>query len=89
MSSMGITQISAIMAGVAGGAYLPSYGVHRLLQVYFPCRKLFGKAAIGETIDTKPWWSTHEISGATIKTTRALDKIKNIVDKMGTNTAWF
>jgi acetyl-CoA carboxylase carboxyltransferase component len=49
MSSMGITQISAIMP-VVGGAYLPIMSDEAIVEKnrkYLPSRKLFGKAAIG------------------------------------------
>ena len=95
MSSLGITQISAIMGScVAGGAYLPimsdeSIIVDKTASIFLAGSYLV-KAAIGESIDNETLGgaTTHcEISGVTdYKATDdkdALDKIKRIVDKIG------
>lgn len=95
MSSMGITQISAIMGScVAGGAYLPVMSDEALIVdgtgSIFLAGSYLVKAAIGENIDNETLGgaTTHsEISGIAdyrAKNDRdALDTIKNIVDKMG------
>ncbi|MDC0008081.1 acyl-CoA carboxylase subunit beta [bacterium] len=95
MSSMGITQISAIMGScVAGGAYLPIMSDEALIvdktASIFLAGSYLVKAAVGETIDNETLGgaSTHcEISGVTDYKAKddkdALDKIKNIVDKIG------
>ena len=95
MSSMGITQISAIMGScVAGGAYLPIMSDEALIvdktASIFLAGSYLVKAAIGEEIDNETLGgaTTHcEISGVTdYKATDdkdALDKIKNIVSKIG------
>lgn len=95
MSSMGITQISAIMGScVAGGAYLPIMSDEAIIvdktASIFLAGSYLVKAAIGENIDNETLGgaSTHcEISGVTdYKATDdkdALDKIRNIVDKIG------
>ena len=95
MSSMGITQISAIMGScVAGGAYLPIMSDEALIVdktgSIFLAGSYLVKAAIGETIDNETLGgaTTHcEISGVTdYKATddkAALDKIRSIVDKIG------
>ena len=95
MSSLGITQISAVMGScVAGGAYLPimsdeSIIVDKTASIFLAGSYLV-KAAIGESIDNETLGgaTTHcEISGVTdYKATDdkdALDKIKRIVDKIG------
>ncbi len=95
MSSMGITQISAVMGScVAGGAYLPimsdeSIMVDKTASIFLAGSYLV-KAAIGETIDNETLGgaTTHnEISGVAdykAKDDRdALDKIKKIVAKIG------
>ena len=95
MSSLGITQISAIMGScVAGGAYLPimsdeSIIVDKTSSIYLAGSYLV-KAAIGESIDNETLGgaTTHcEISGVTDYKAKddkdALDKIKRIVDKIG------
>ena len=95
MSSMGITQISAVMGScVAGGAYLPimsdeSIIVDKTASIFLAGSYLV-KAAIGESIDNETLGgaTTHcEISGVTdYKASNdkdALDKIKRIVDKIG------
>lgn len=95
MSSMGITQISAIMGScVAGGAYLPIMSDEAIIvdktASIFLAGSYLVKAAIGESIDNETLGgaTTHcEISGVTdYKATDdkdALDKIKTIIDKIG------
>ncbi|KAG1648248.1 putative methylcrotonoyl-CoA carboxylase beta chain, mitochondrial [Nymphon striatum] len=95
MSSMGITQISAVMGScVAGGAYLPIMSDEALIVdktgSIFLAGSYLVKAAIGEAIDNETLGgaSTHcEISGVTDYKAKddkaALDTIKNIVDKIG------
>ncbi|RZN82698.1 MAG: acyl-CoA carboxylase subunit beta [Winogradskyella sp.] len=95
MSSMGITQIAAVMGScVAGGAYLPIMSDEALIVdktgSIFLAGSYLVKAAIGETIDNETLGgaTTHcEISGVTdykaADDKDALDKIKNIVDKIG------
>ena len=95
MSSLGITQISAVMGScVAGGAYLPimsdeSIIVDKTASIFLAGSYLV-KAAIGESIDNETLGgaTTHcEISGVTdykaLDDKDALDKIKGIVDKIG------
>ena len=95
MSSLGITQISAVMGScVAGGAYLPimsdeSIIVDKTASIFLAGSYLV-KAAIGENIDNETLGgaTTHcEISGVTDYKAKddkdALDKIKNIIDKIG------
>ncbi|MBT4737879.1 MAG: acyl-CoA carboxylase subunit beta [Flavobacteriales bacterium] len=95
MSSMGITQISAVMgACVAGGAYLPIMSDEALIVdktgSIFLAGSYLVKAAIGETIDNETLGgaTTHcEISGVTDYKAKddkdALDTIRNIMDKIG------
>lgn len=95
MSSMGITQIAAVMGScVAGGAYLPIMSDEALIVdktgSIFLAGSYLVKAAIGENIDNETLGgaTTHcEISGVTdykVKDDKAaLDTIKNIVDKIG------
>jgi 3-methylcrotonyl-CoA carboxylase beta subunit len=95
MSSMGITQISAIMGScVAGGAYLPIMSDEALIVdktgSIFLAGSYLVKAAIGESIDNETLGgaTTHcEISGVTdykaLDDKDALDKIKKIIDKIG------
>lgn len=95
MSSMGITQIAAVMGScVAGGAYLPIMSDEALIVdktgSIFLAGSYLVKAAIGETIDNETLGgaSTHcEISGVTDYKAKddkdALDKIKNLMDKIG------
>jgi len=95
MSSMGITQISAIMGScVAGGAYLPIMSDEALIVdktgSIFLAGSYLVKAAIGETIDNETLGgaTTHcEISGVTDYKAKndkdALDKIRAIMDKIG------
>lgn len=95
MSSKGITQIAAVMGScVAGGAYLPIMSDEALIVdktgSIFLAGSYLVKAAIGEQIDNETLGgaATHcEISGVTDYKAKddkdALDKIKNIVDKIG------
>jgi len=95
MSSMGITQIAAVMGScVAGGAYLPIMSDEALIVdntgSIFLAGSYLVKAAIGESIDNETLGgaTTHcEISGVTDYKAKddkdALEKIKNIVDKIG------
>ncbi|MDB4767853.1 acyl-CoA carboxylase subunit beta [Flavobacteriaceae bacterium] len=98
MSSMGIVQIAAIMGScVAGGAYLPIMSDEAIIvdktASIFLAGSYLVKAAIGETIDNETLGgaTTHcEISGVTDYKAKndkdALDKIKNLVDKLGETT---
>jgi 3-methylcrotonyl-CoA carboxylase beta subunit len=95
ISSMGITQISAIMGScVAGGAYLPVMSDEAIIvdktASIFLAGSYLVKAAIGETIDNETLGgaTTHcELSGVTDYKAKddsdALDKIKSIIDKIG------
>ena len=95
MSSMGITQISAIMGScVAGGAYLPIMSDEAIIvdktASIFLAGSYLVKAAIGENIDNETLGgaTTHcEISGVTDYKANndkdALDKIKAIMAKIG------
>jgi acetyl-CoA carboxylase carboxyltransferase component len=95
MSSMGITQIAAVMGScVAGGAYLPIMSDEALIVdktgSIFLAGSYLVKAAIGEVIDNETLGgaTTHcEISGVTDYKAKddkdALDTIKKIVDKIG------
>jgi len=95
MSSMGITQIAAVMGScVAGGAYLPIMSDEAMIVdktgSIFLAGSYLVKAAIGESIDNETLGgaATHcEVSGVTDYKAKddydALDKIKNIVDKIG------
>lgn len=95
MSSMGITQISAVMGScVAGGAYLPIMSDEALIVdktgSIFLAGSYLVKAAIGEQVDNETLGgaTTHcEISGVTDYKAKddkdALDTIKNIMDKIG------
>lgn len=95
MSSMGITQIAAVMGScVAGGAYLPIMSDEALIVdktgSIFLAGSYLVKAAIGESIDNETLGgaTTHcEISGVTDYKAKddkdALDTIKNIMDKIG------
>ncbi|GMN05406.1 carboxyl transferase domain-containing protein [Croceitalea sp. MTPC5] len=95
MSSMGITQISAVMGScVAGGAYLPIMSDEALIVdktgSIFLAGSYLVKAAIGESIDNETLGgaTTHcEISGVTDYKAKddkdALDTIKNIMAKIG------
>jgi 3-methylcrotonyl-CoA carboxylase beta subunit len=98
MSSMGITQIAAVMGScVAGGAYLPIMSDEALIVdktgSIFLAGSYLVKAAIGESIDNETLGgaTTHcEISGVTDYKAKddkdALDTIKNIVSKIGDYT---
>ncbi|MEI7508628.1 MAG: carboxyl transferase domain-containing protein [Flavobacterium sp.] len=95
MSSLGITQIAAVMGScVAGGAYLPIMSDEAMIVdktgSIFLAGSYLVKAAIGENIDNETLGgaTTHcEISGVTdykAKDDRdALDRIKSIVGKIG------
>ncbi len=95
MSSMGITQIAAIMGScVAGGAYLPIMSDEALIvdktASIFLAGSYLVKAAIGEKIDNETLGgaTTHcEISGVTDYKSKndkdALNKIRAIMDKIG------
>jgi acetyl-CoA carboxylase carboxyltransferase component len=95
MSSMGITQIAAVMGScVAGGAYLPIMSDETLMVEengsIFLAGPYLAKAAIGEDVDIQTLGGavTHtEISGIAdykFKTEKeCLDQIKRIVDKIG------
>ncbi|MGQ2984522.1 acyl-CoA carboxylase subunit beta [Flavobacterium sp.] len=95
MSSMGITQIAAVMGScVAGGAYLPIMSDEALIVdktgSIFLAGSYLVKAAIGESIDNETLGgaTTHcEISGVTDYKAKddkdALDTIRNIVSKIG------
>ncbi len=95
MSSMGITQIAAVMGScVAGGAYLPIMSDEALIVdktgSIFLAGSYLVKAAIGENIDNETLGgaTTHcEISGVTDYKANddkdALETIKNIVGKIG------
>lgn len=95
MSSMGITQISAVMGScVAGGAYLPIMSDETIIVdktgSIFLAGSYLVKAAIGEIVDNETLGGAtahSEISGVTdykaIDDHDALDKIKNIIDKIG------
>jgi acetyl-CoA carboxylase carboxyltransferase component len=95
MSSMGITQIAAVMGScVAGGAYLPIMSDEAMIVdktgSIFLAGSYLVKAAIGEDIDNETLGgaSTHcEISGVTDykfeNDAACLDRIKRIMDKIG------
>lgn len=95
MSSMGITQIAAVMGScVAGGAYLPILSDEALIVdktgSIFLAGSYLVKAAIGEDIDNETLGgaTTHsEISGVTdYKCTDdkdCLTRIRNIISKIG------
>ena len=95
MSSLGITQIAAVMGScVAGGAYLPIMSDEAMIVdktgSIFLAGSYLVKAAIGENIDNETLGgaSTHcEISGVTDYKAKddkdALDRIKSIVGKIG------
>ena len=95
MSSMGITQISAVMGScVAGGAYLPIMSDEAIIVdktgSIFLAGSYLVKAAIGESIDNETLGgaTTHcEISGVTdykaLDDKDALEKIKRIVGQIG------
>jgi len=95
MSSMGITQIAAVMGScVAGGAYLPIMSDEAMIVdktgSIFLAGSYLVKAAIGENIDNESLGgaSTHcEVSGVTDYKAKddadALDRIKSIIGKIG------
>ena len=95
MSSMGITQISAVMGScVAGGAYLPIMSDEALIVnktgTIFLAGSYLVKAAIGEDIDNETLGGaeTHcEISGVTDYKSEndedCLKSIQEIMDKIG------
>ena len=95
MSSMGITQIAAVMGScVAGGAYLPIMSDESLIVEktgsIFLAGSYLVKAAIGESIDNETLGgaSTHcEISGVTDYKCKddssCLNKIKEIIGGVG------
>ncbi|MBL4707672.1 MAG: acyl-CoA carboxylase subunit beta, partial [Flavobacteriales bacterium] len=102
MSSMGISQIAAVMGScVAGGAYLPIMSDEALIVdktgSIFLAGSYLVKAAIGESIDNETLGgaSTHcEISGVTDYKSKddkdCLTSIRNIMDKIGdSNKAGF
>jgi 3-methylcrotonyl-CoA carboxylase beta subunit len=98
MSSMGITQIAAVMGScVAGGAYLPIMSDEALIVdktgSIFLAGSYLVKAAIGETIDNETLGgaTTHcEISGVTDYKAKddkdALDRIRSVMGKIGDYT---
>lgn len=95
MSSMGITQIAAVMGScVAGGAYLPIMSDEAMIVdktgSIFLAGSYLVKAAIGESIDNETLGgaTTHcEISGVTDYKASddkdALDRIKSVMGKIG------
>jgi len=95
MSSIGITQIAAIMGScVAGGAYLPIMSDESLIVdktgSIFLAGSYLVKAAIGETIDNETLGgaTTHcEISGVVDQKCKddhdCLDRIRRMMDKIG------
>lgn len=95
MSSRGIPQIAAIMGScVAGGAYLPIMSDEAMIVdktgSIFLAGSYLVKAAIGEDIDNETLGGATtqtEISGVVDYKAKddkdALDRIKNIMDKMG------
>ena len=98
MSSMGITQIAAIMGScVAGGAYLPILSDEALIVdktgSVFLAGSYLVKSAVGEDIDNETLGgaTTHcEISGVTDYKMKddaeCLATIRNIIDKIGHST---
>lgn len=99
MSSMGIPQIAAIMGScVAGGAYLPIMSDESLIVdgtgSIFLAGPYLVKAAIGEEVDQETLGGSKtqtEISGVVDYRTEddpsCLDKIKDLVSKMGKTTS--
>ncbi|MGB3075471.1 MAG: carboxyl transferase domain-containing protein, partial [Chitinophagales bacterium] len=95
MSSMGISQIAAVMGScVAGGAYLPIMSDEAMIVdktgSIFLAGPFLVKAAIGEDVDqeTLGGATTHsEVSGVTdykcANDQECLDRIRSIVDKLG------
>ncbi|MFP5438165.1 MAG: acyl-CoA carboxylase subunit beta [Bacteroidia bacterium] len=98
MSSMGITQIAAVMGScVAGGAYLPIMSDEALIVdktgSIFLAGSYLVKAAIGESIDNETLGgaTTHcEISGVTDYKAKddkdALNRIRSVMGKIGDYT---
>jgi 3-methylcrotonyl-CoA carboxylase beta subunit len=102
MSSMGVTQIAAIMGScVAGGAYLPIMSDEAIIVENTGSIFLAGpylvKAAVGEDVDKETLGGAHThsaISGvvdyAVPSDQEALKKIQSIISKLGTSeTAGF
>lgn len=102
MSSLGITQIAAVMGScVAGGAYLPIMSDESLIVnktgTIFLAGSYLVKAAIGESIDNETLGgaTTHnEISGVCDYNSKndkeCLNTIRGLIDKIGySNTAGF
>lgn len=97
MSSMGITQIAAIMGScVAGGAYLPIMSDEAIIVEKTGSIFLAGpylvKAAVGEEVDKETLGGAHThsaISGvvdyAVPSDQAALEKIQSLIKKLGTN----
>ncbi|HEA28790.1 MAG TPA: acyl-CoA carboxylase subunit beta [Leeuwenhoekiella sp.] len=95
MSSMGITQISAVMGScVAGGAYLPIMSDEAIIVdktgSIFLAGSYLVKAAIGESVDNETLGGAtihSEISGVTdykaADDRDALTRIKNVMGKIG------
>src|SRR5688572_29268284 len=95
MSSLGITQISAVMGScVAGGAYLPIMSDEAMIVEgtgsIFLAGPYLVKAAIGETVDQEVLGgaTTHsEISGVTDykmpNDQACIERIRSIVSKIG------
>ncbi|NQX82681.1 MAG: acyl-CoA carboxylase subunit beta [Flavobacteriaceae bacterium] len=95
MSSMGITQIAAVMGScVAGGAYLPIMSDEALIVnktgSIFLAGSYLVKAAIGESIDNESLGGAtmhSEVSGVidykTETDSECLDTIKDIIGKIG------
>ena len=99
MSSMGITQIAAIMGScVAGGAYLPIMSDEAIIVEKTGSIFLAGpylvKAAVGEDIDKETLGGSHthsSISGvvdyAVPSDQAALEKIQSLIGKLGETTS--
>jgi acetyl-CoA carboxylase carboxyltransferase component len=95
MSSMGITQISAVMGScVAGGAYLPIMSDESLIVdktgTIFLAGSYLVKAAIGESIDNETLGGAHtqtNISGVCDYKSKddkdCLDTIRDLMDRIG------
>lgn len=95
MSSLGITQIAAVMGScVAGGAYLPIMSDEAMIVdktgSIFLAGSYLVKAAIGEDVDNETLGgaTTHcEVSGVTDykmpNDAACLDRIRSIMDKIG------
>jgi 3-methylcrotonyl-CoA carboxylase beta subunit len=99
MSSMGITQIAAIMGScVAGGAYLPIMSDEAIIVEKTGSIFLAGpylvKAAVGEDVDKETLGGSHthsSISGvvdyAVPSDQAALEKIQSLIGKLGETTS--